>query len=90
MKAYGGEDVYIHVFLTSALVGGEWSTSRPGRSIPGERVPGTHWTGEWVNPRVGLDDMEKKKILDPIMSFMACLNSSSNSLPKISSLKIFP
>jgi hypothetical protein len=23
MKAYGGVDVYIHVFLTSALVGGE-------------------------------------------------------------------
>jgi hypothetical protein len=23
MKVYGGMDVYIHVFLTSALVGGE-------------------------------------------------------------------
>jgi hypothetical protein len=32
MKMYGGMDVYIHVFLTSALVGGEWSPSRPGRS----------------------------------------------------------
>jgi hypothetical protein len=29
MKAYGGEFAYIHVFLTSALVGGEWSVSTP-------------------------------------------------------------
>jgi hypothetical protein len=29
MKAYGGEDVEIEIFLTSALVGGEWSASRP-------------------------------------------------------------
>jgi hypothetical protein len=28
MKAYGGVDVYIHIFLNSALVGGEWSASR--------------------------------------------------------------
>jgi len=31
------------VFLTSALDGGEWSTSRPDRFTAGERVPGTHW-----------------------------------------------
>jgi hypothetical protein len=42
MKAYGGVDVYIHVFLTSALVGGEWSASRHGRFTSGERTPGTH------------------------------------------------
>jgi hypothetical protein len=29
MKAYGGVDVYIHILLTSALVRGEWSASRP-------------------------------------------------------------
>jgi hypothetical protein len=38
MKAYGGVDVYIHIFLTSALVGGEWSTSRPGRFTPGKEL----------------------------------------------------
>jgi hypothetical protein len=63
MKAYGGVGVYIHVFLTSALVGGEWSASRPGRFTPGERAPGTHWIGGWVDPRAGLDDVEKRKIL---------------------------
>jgi hypothetical protein len=54
MKTYGGVDVYIHIFLASALVGGEWSASRPGRFTPGERAPGTHWIGEWVGPRAGL------------------------------------
>jgi hypothetical protein len=49
-------------FLTSALVGGEWSASRPGRFNPGERIHGTHWLGGWVDPRTGLDD-EKRKFL---------------------------
>jgi hypothetical protein len=51
MKANGGVEVYIHIFLTSALVGGEWSTSRPGRFNPRERPPGTHWIGGWVDLR---------------------------------------
>jgi hypothetical protein len=50
-------------FFTSELVGGEWSNSRPGRVTPGERSPGTHWIGDWVDPRAGLDDMEKRKLL---------------------------
>jgi hypothetical protein len=61
MKAYGGAAVYIDIFLTSSLVGGEWSTSRPGRFTPGERAPGTHWRGGWVDLRAGLDDLEKRK-----------------------------
>jgi hypothetical protein len=28
-KTYGGMDVEIHIFLTSAVVGGEWSASNP-------------------------------------------------------------
>jgi hypothetical protein len=63
MKAYGGVDVYIHIFFTSALAGGEWSASRPGRFIPGERASGTHWIGGWRDPKAGLDDMEKRKFL---------------------------
>jgi hypothetical protein len=62
MKAYGGVGVQIHVSLTSALVGGEWSASRPGRFAPG-RFPGTHSIGGWVGPRTGMDDVEKRKIL---------------------------
>jgi hypothetical protein len=58
MKAYGGVDVYIHIFLTSVIVGGEWSASRPGRF-----TPGTRWIGGCVGPRAGLDDVEKRKFL---------------------------
>jgi hypothetical protein len=28
---------------------------------PRERAPGTHFMGGWVDPRAGLDDMEKRK-----------------------------
>jgi hypothetical protein len=63
MKTYGGVDVETHVFLTSAIGGGEWSASRPGRFTPGERDPGTHRIGGWVEPRVGMDDVEKRKFL---------------------------
>jgi hypothetical protein len=55
MKAYGGMEVYLHAFLTSALDGGEWSASRPGRFIPKVRTPGTSWVGGCVGPRTGLD-----------------------------------
>jgi hypothetical protein len=55
MKTYGGVDVSIHIFLTSASASGEWSTSRPCRF-----TPGAHWIGGCVGPRAGLDDVEKK------------------------------
>jgi hypothetical protein len=50
-------------FLTSALVGGEWSDSRHGHFTTGGRAPATHWIGGWVNTRAGLDDVEKRKFL---------------------------
>jgi hypothetical protein len=53
-------------FSTSALDRGEWSASRPGRAFtPGERTPGTHCTGGWVGPRVGMDTEARGKILCP-------------------------
>jgi hypothetical protein len=55
--------VYIHIFLTAALAGGECSASRPCRFTPGERTPGTHWIGGWVGPRVGLDDVAERKFV---------------------------
>jgi hypothetical protein len=55
-RAYGGVDVQIYIFLTSALVIGEWAASSPGRFSPAERSPrGTPWIGGWV------EDMEKRK-----------------------------
>jgi hypothetical protein len=59
MKAYGRVDIQTHVFLTLALDGGKWSASRPGYFSSGERASGTHWIGGGVDPRAGLDDMEK-------------------------------
>jgi hypothetical protein len=69
----GQEPTHIHIciyvwgsggvatpFLTSALDGDEWSTLRPGRFTPGETAFGTHWVGGWVDPRGGLDAMEKR------------------------------
>jgi hypothetical protein len=63
MKAYGGVGVHMHIFLTSELVGGEWSASHPCRFTRRERIPSTHLMGGWVGPRDGLDAAEK--ILDP-------------------------
>jgi hypothetical protein len=60
MEVHGGERRYSsYSFLTSALDGGEWSASRPGRALP----PGTHCTGGWVSPRAGLDREARRKIL---------------------------
>jgi hypothetical protein len=59
MKAYGGVDEWIHVLLTSALVGGEWSVSRPLPFYPRGKSPGAQWKGGWVDPRAGQNNMEK-------------------------------
>jgi hypothetical protein len=50
-------------FLTSALVRDEWSASRPCRFTPGERTSGAQWIRDWMDPRAGLDDVEKRKYL---------------------------
>jgi hypothetical protein len=48
--------------LTTALDGGEWSASRPGRFTPRERAPVTHWIGDWGGLRAVLDAVVKRKI----------------------------
>jgi hypothetical protein len=63
MKTYAEMDIWIRAFLTSALLGGEWSASQPVRFTPEGRAPGTHWVGGWVGPRIGLDDLGNRKIL---------------------------
>jgi hypothetical protein len=62
MKAYGSGCIDPH-FLDLGTIGGEWSTSRPSHFTPGERAPGIHWIGGWVDLRAGLDDLEKRKFL---------------------------
>jgi hypothetical protein len=46
--------------------GGEWSASRPGHFTPRERDPGTHWIGDWVGTRDGLDVVVKRNIPSPL------------------------
>jgi hypothetical protein len=66
-RRMGGTDVRTNIFLTSALIWGEWLASRPAAfpppPPPGKESPSTQWIGGWVGPRAGLDDMEKWKIL---------------------------
>jgi len=69
MKMSGGVEV-LHVFWTSEPDGSEWSASRRGRFIPGERIHGTNWVGGWVIPRVCLDAVARRE--DP------CLYRQSN------------
>jgi hypothetical protein len=63
MKAYGEWMHRSTFFLTSAIVGADWSASCPCRLTPGERTPGTHLIEGWVGPRADLDDVEKRKFL---------------------------
>jgi hypothetical protein len=51
--------------LISALDGGEWSASRPGRFTPRERAPRTHFIGGWVGPRTVLGVVVRRKIPSP-------------------------
>jgi hypothetical protein len=39
MKMYGGVEVQLYAFLTSALDGGEWSTSAPSAQCLGKCPP---------------------------------------------------
>jgi hypothetical protein len=48
-------------WMTSALVGGEWSASRTGRFTSAERAPDTHWVGGCVDRRIGLDEWRGEK-----------------------------
>jgi hypothetical protein len=71
-----------YTFLTSALEGGEWSASRPGRALPlGKEPPVTHCTGGWVGPRAGLDAEVRGKIL--------CLCRGLNSIHPVRSQKLY-
>jgi hypothetical protein len=51
--------------LTSALDGGTWSASRPGRFTPRERAAGTHCIGGWVGPRAVLEAVVKRNLPSP-------------------------
>jgi len=51
MKAYRGEEVQLHAFLTFTVNGNECAASRTCRFTPGVVAPGIHRIGGWVGPR---------------------------------------
>ena len=53
-------EVWLHLFLTSAVDGGEWSTSHPGRFTFGKESA-VHLIGGCVGFKAGLDDFKKRK-----------------------------
>jgi hypothetical protein len=58
MKTYGGEWVYLQMFLTFPLHAGMW----PGCLNPqGKSPPSTHHIGGWVNPKCSLDAVANTK-----------------------------
>jgi hypothetical protein len=61
----GGVEVEIHVFLTSAQDGREWSVSRPGNFTPQGITSVAYWIGGWLGPRTDLDAVEKIKAFCP-------------------------
>jgi hypothetical protein len=84
MKASGAVDIKIHIFLTWAL-----SCQLQARPLfHREGAPRTHWIGDWVDPRAGLDELEKRKFftlpgpeLRPV-----CCPARSQSLYRLSCL----
>jgi hypothetical protein len=49
-------------FLTSTLGAREWLPSRRGHFNFRDICPDIHWIGGWVDPRVGLNAVEKRTI----------------------------
>jgi hypothetical protein len=73
----GGGGSIAPPFLTSALDGGKWRASCPWVFTPGERALCNQCIGGLVDPRAGLDVIEKRKI-----SFLCPeLNPESSATP---------
>jgi hypothetical protein len=66
MKAYWGIEVIAPLILwPSAIGGGEWSASRPGRLTHRKRAPGAHWIGGWVGfNRITQTNLKELRRLD--------------------------
>jgi hypothetical protein len=63
--AWGERRQSSYSFLNSALDGGEWSASRPGRALLPRKGPPVPLDRRLVGPRAGLDAEAKRKILCP-------------------------
>jgi hypothetical protein len=67
MEALVGERRYSsYSFMISALDGGEWSASRPGRTLPPGKETPVPIVQEAGGPRAGLDTEDRGKILSAL------------------------
>ena len=57
-KACGEVEVCLHVFLTSALDEGDWSSLSRGSFTRGTNPFDTHWPLGWLGPRTGLEALQ--------------------------------
>jgi len=64
-RRIGRGEVYHHIFLTSALDEGEWSTSRPDQFTPYGKSPCCQLDRRMGGPRAGLGAVVKRKIPSP-------------------------
>jgi hypothetical protein len=57
----------------------------PRSLYPGERAPGTHWIGGWVDPRASLDDVKERKFLTlpGLELWLLCRWARSQSLHRL-------
>jgi len=64
MKAYRGEELWLHSLSTSAVAESEWSSSHPGRFNPRRqrRFPLSSWI-EWSHNWTGCSGKEKYPLL---------------------------
>jgi hypothetical protein len=65
MKTYEGVNVWIHIFSTSALVGGEWSAPHPGPFSPRGKSPWYQLDRRLGGPQNRSGRRGKKKNLAP-------------------------
>jgi hypothetical protein len=80
MKTYTELDVFIHIFLTSALVVGEWPVRRPCRF-----TSCMYCIRSWMGPRADLEGVDKRKflILPGLQFRLLCRPASSQSLHRL-------
>jgi hypothetical protein len=55
----------MNIFFISALDGVKWSASDSSHFTPTETALDTHGIGDWVGPRISLDEMVKRKTQIP-------------------------